>query len=398
MKRKVLVLLLTAFVLLTCFAGCDKYKTLETDEVRGYIEDMYDGEFKILSITEQDEDNRYYLDPDMNAEKPNNEGDDRRDDIIYKMKDENGIEFHVTAMFNYGMFGSHFTYYDDYCIQLLKSNDEFIEKIEAIEFPVEYFNGIGTDDHNSYYAITIKSYDEIPEAITAMHEILSEFTVPYPSKTYEDKDVSPIRPKFKIVCDNEYTNYALLTVGFPATENPEIDELSEFIRVTEWNYTNIARKNGEPLPDEVLEKYPPERIRDITYNGEDIAGDLYYGRKSQNMDDKWRFDSFVFWDNGDKISEADDANVRYENLEKFLTEVGYKVEYKDHSAIYTGHGRVVKITEKVAGHECTVNGEIYKPEGLLGYLMRITEKDMENMFGITFKIDRVNATAEVFVN
>ena len=131
------------------------------------------------------------------------------------------------------------------------------------------------------------------------------------------------------------------------------------------------------------------------YQNEKVPISLYYGI-SPSLETNW--DCYIVWDNPEKLDEKS-PRVCYDDLNVLLEAVGYRTEYTENAVIWTKGNNVVTIEVEEDNYICRRNGVIYKTEGIVNAaLIKLTEKDMQELFGITYEIDMIEEQAQLMVN
>ncbi len=74
-------------------------------------------------------------------------------------------------------------------------------------------------------------------------------------------------------------------------------------------------------------------------------------------------------------------------------------DYTENAVSWTNGNNVVAIEVEENNYICRRNGVIYKTEGIVNAtLIKLTEKDMQELFGITYEIDKIGEQAQVMIN
>ena len=105
--------------------------------------------------------------------------------------------------------------------------------------------------------------------------------------------------------------------------------------------------------------------------------------------------------NGIATNEIREESPRvcYDDLNVLLEAVGYQTEYTENAVIWTKGNNVVTIEVEDNNYICRRNGVIYKTEGIVNAaLIKLTEKDMQELFGITYEIDKIGEQAQIMIN
>ena len=141
--------------------------------------------------------------------------------------------------------------------------------------------------------------------------------------------------------------------------------------------------------------YGPEKIKDVYYQEEDVPISLYYGFGHSLGANG---DCYIIWDNPKKLEEKG-AYIYYDDLNILLETVGYRTAYTENAVIWTKGSNVVTIEVEENSYICKRNGVVYKPEGIVNTaLIKLTEKDMQELFGITYEIDKIGEQAQIMIN
>lgn len=388
--KKVLLVLVCVLSLVGC-----GYQEMEDDQITDYLSERYGGTFEIVSTEEKARCDREYLDSDM--EKLNIKGDDTREDkdYIYTIKDENGVEFNLVGFKQYG-WGSYYQYTDDYNMQVLKANPVLWEKLEGIGFPYIYYNGIGYDDlPKAYFNVQISCFEDVEAAVTNICEMVAceELEIPLAPYSNEELDVKSIVPGVCLLSQD----VCVWNTDFRYAAQEDAETVETHIQNAEREYVYSVREGliEETLAEEILLIYGPEKITEVYYQGEKVSISLYYGI-SPSLETNW--DCYIVWDNPEKVDEKG-SYVCYNDLNVLLEAVGYRTDYTENAVIWTRGDNVVTIEVEENNYIFSRNGVVYKTEGIVNAtLIKLTEKDMQELFGITYEIDKIGEQAQIMVN
>lgn len=177
----------------------------------------------------------------------------------------------------------------------------------------------------------------------------------------------------------------------------DIEMVETHIQNAEREYVYSVREGliEETLAEGILLTYGPEKITDVYYQEEKVPISLYYGI-SPSLETNW--DCYIVWDNPEKREEKG-AYVCYDDLNVLLETVGYQTDYTENAVIWTKGNNVVTIEVKEDNYICSRNGVVYKTEGIVNAaLIKLTEKDMQELFGITYEIDMIEEQAQIVIN
>lgn len=379
---------MTSMVLLS---GCNKYQEMEGREVTDYLSERYGGKFEIVSVEQKDRCDRDYLDAEMEKLNEKNSDVNEDKDYIYTIKDENGVEFHLVGFKMYG-FGSYYRYTDDYCVQAVKAKDTLDDALDALGFPYTYYNEIGYyDSPQAYFEVEIANFADVAGVVTDIYEMLTDeaFITPYKSYPDEEYSVYGVRPTINVTSQG----IEIWRMYFPEVEDDEMDSVEYQIRLAERNYADKVREGSikEELATEVLLTYGPRTILDVSYQGKDVPICLY---NAINYLEHIESDDYMVADGAIKKDNLEER-VYYEELCILLSAVGYKTVFSEDAVTWTKDGNVVTIAAKGYEYSCTHNGEKYVAEGSISHSMKLTEKDMQELFGIRYQIDKIAETAEI---
>lgn len=388
--KKVLLVLVCVLSL----TGCG-YQEMQGDQITDYLNERYGGTFEIVSTEEKARCDREYLDADM--EKLNIKGDDTREDkdYIYTIKDENGVEFNLVGFKQYG-WGSYYQYTDDYNMQVLKANPVLWEKLEGIGFPYTYYNGIGYDDlPKAYFDVQISCFEDVEAAVTDICEMVAceELEIPLAPYSNEELATKSIVPSVRLLSQD----ICIWNTDFRYAGQEDIEAMETHIQNAEREYVYSVREGliEETLAEEILLTYGPEKITEVHYQEEKVPISLYYGI-SPSLETNW--DCYIVWDNPKKVDEKG-AYVCYNDLNVLLEAIGYQTDYTENAVIWTKGNNVVTLEVKENNYICSRNGVVYKTEGIVNAtLIKLTEKDMQELFGITYEIDKIGEQAQIMVN
>lgn len=388
---KILFTLLCIMFMAT-LTGCTGYQNMEGSQVTDYLSDRYGGEFEILSVEEKARCDRNYLDVDM--EKLNSKSDDAREDkdYIYTIKDENGVEFHLVGFKQYG-WGSFYRYTDDYNTQILKMQNILYEKLDRIGFPYTYYNGIGYDDvPKTTFNIQISRFEDVAGAVTDICEMVAceQLEIPWMPYSGEEFAVTSIIPSVRLLVQD----ICVWEIKFHYASQEAVEDVETCIKNAEREYVYCVREGiiDEELSEDVLLIYGPEKIKEVYYQGEKVPIYLYYGI-NPSLETNW--DGYIVWDNPEKCEESE-ARVCYEDLEQLLTTVGYQTDYTENAVVWRKGGNVVTIKVDDDDYICELNGKTYVTEGIVNAtLIKLTEKDMQELFGISYEINKIEETAQI---
>ncbi|MBQ6695604.1 MAG: hypothetical protein IJN16_02770 [Lachnospiraceae bacterium] len=389
----------TVFLVLVCvlsLVGCGyQYQEMEGDQITDYLSERYGGTFEIISTEEKARYDREYLDADM--EKLNIKGDDTREDMdyIYTIKDENGVEFNLVGFKQYG-WGSYYQYTDDYNVQVLKANPVLWEKLEGIGFPYTYYNGIGYDDlPKAYFDVQISCFEDVEAAVTDICEMVAceELEIPLAPYSNEELATKSIVPRVRLLSQDA----CVWNIDFRYVGQEDAETVETYIQNAERQYVYCVREGRieETLTEDILLTYGPEKIKDVYYQEEDVPISLYYGFGHSLGANG---DCYIIWDNPKKLEEKG-AYIYYDDLNILLETVGYRTAYTENAVIWTKGSNVVTIEVEENSYICRRNGVVYKPEGIVNTaLIKLTEKDMQELFGNTYEIDKIGEQAQIMIN
>lgn len=384
------------FILCSLTACGSKYRKAEKKDAIKYFEERYEIEIQSISETNTDRNQRKCLDTSASPYSNDAFSYDKRDnaDIIYKIQDKNGINFHMVQMYQYGWVG-YYRITEDYLMQLLRSNPSLYEKLENSPYHCQYMNTIGADDiPQAGFNLFISNFQEVKPAATLAYEtIMNEDAI------LTDTEIIPkylsvhsISPQIAFIAGKETT---IGNFYFRTTKDVERPDLQEYIRFLEREYVQNVRDGAikEELSTDLLNTYGPEKISDISYGGNKIPKfRIYYGI-DRVLETNW--DCYIIWDNSKKTK---DCGIYYDALNNVLTAIGFHMTCDRHSITWSNDKHTVTIYQKNKDRICTHNGKEYQPEGILNSaLLKFTEKDVHELFGMRFKIDKVAETAEIIL-
>ncbi len=398
-NKKLLKTCLSIFMLmfLLTLTACGKYRKAEKADAINYIENRYDVKVKSFSASESSPQERKCL--DTSAEPytyPHSTGshDNTNPDIIYTMETENGVTFHLVQMYRYGIIGCY-GLSEDYLIQLLIANPHLYEKLKSSPYHFQYNNTIGAKDIPDIgFSLFVSSFDEIKPATELAHSVIANEAAILPDNgTFpEYLNVDNTTPQICIMSGE----IELGRFNFRTTEKPELPDLQKKTQLFEYTYVQNVRDGAltESLSDDILNTYGPEKIEHVTYNGKELPNfNIYYGI-NHLQDTDW--DCYIVWDN-DKKNET--CDIYYDDLDMFLTTVGYHMSCKRDSITWSNEKNTVTIRMRNSSVTCIHNGNKYVPDGILNSaVLKFSEKDIYELFGIRFDIDRINETAEVIMD
>lgn len=386
--------ILLAVLCVLSLKGCG-YQEMQGEQITDYLSERYGGTFEIVSTEEKERCDRDYLDADM--EKLNIKGDDvfEDKDYIYTIRDENGLEFNLVGFKQYG-WGSYYQYTDDYNMQVLKANPLLWEKLDGIGYPYTYYNGIGRDDlPKAYFNVQITCFEDLETAVTDICEMVAckELEIPLTPHSNEELAVQSIVPGVRLLSQD----VCVWNTDFHYRLQEDIEAVEMHIQNAEREYVYSVRegKIEETLAEEILLNYGPEKITDVYYQEEKVPIYLYYGI-SPSLETNW--DCYIVWDNPEKWEEKG-AYVCYDDLNVLLETVGYRTDYTENAVIWTKGDNVVTIEVEDNNYICRRNGRIYKTEGIVNAaLIKLTEKDMQELFGIIYEIDGIRERAQIMIS
>jgi hypothetical protein len=368
---------------------------MQGNQITDYLSERYGGTFEIIYTEERARCDRDYLDADM--EKLNIKGDDVHEDkdYIYTIKDENGVGFNLVGFKQYG-WGSYYQYTDDYNMQVLKLNPVLWEKLEGIGFPYTYYNGIGYDDlPKAYFNVQISCFEDVEAAVTDICEMVTceELEIPWIPYFNEELAVQSIVPGVSLLSQD----VCVWNTDFRHALQEDIEAVETHIQNAEREYVYSVREGliEETLAEEILLTYGPEKITDVYYQEEKVPIYLYYGI-SPSLGTNW--DCYIVWDNPKKLDKKG-AYVCYDDLNLLLEAVGYRTDYTENAVSWAKGDNIVTIEVEENNYICRRNGVIYKTEGIVNAsLIKLTEKDMQDLFGITYEIDRIGECAQIMIS
>ncbi len=387
--KKFLLILLCVLSLVGC-----GYQEMQGNQITDYLSERYGGTFEIVSTEEKERCDREYLDADM--EKLSITGDDAKEDkdYIYTIKDENGVEFNLVGFKQYG-WGSYYQYTDDYNMQVLKINSVLWEKLEGMGFTYTYYNGIGYDNlPKAFFNVRISCFDDVEVAVADICEMIDceELEIPWVPYSNEELAVQSIIPSVRLLSQD----VCVWNTDFHYALQEDIEAVETHIQNAEREYVYSVRegKIEETLAEEILLTYGPEKITDVYYQQEKVPIYLYYGI-NPSLGTNW--DCYIVWDNPEKLDEKG-AYVCCDDLNLLLEAVGYRTDYTENAIIWSKGENVVTMEVEENNYICRRNGVIYQTEGIVNAtLIKLTEKDMKELFGITYKIDKIGECAQIMI-
>ena len=395
-NRKHSYLLVFFFFILCSLTACgNKYRKAEQKDAIQYFEKRYEIEIESISETKTARNQRECLDTSGIPYSNDAFNHDKRDneDIIYTLQDKNGICFHMVQMYQYGWTG-YYKITEDYLVQLLRSRPSLYEKLETSPYQCQYVNTIGADDiPYAGFQLYINNFEEITPATTLAYEtIMNEDAILTDTETIpEDLSVHSIVPEIFIIAEKT----TLDRFRFRTAKDAKRPDLQECIRYLEREYVQNVRDGviKEKLSTDLLNLYGPEKISDISYNGDKIPNfQIYYGM-DRVLETNW--DCYIIWDKSKKTEKCD---IYYDVLNHVLNTVGFHMTCDRHSITWSNDKHSVTISQKGKERICTHNGKEYQPEGILSpYLLKFTEKDVQELFGMQYKINKVAETAEIIL-
>ena len=263
-------------------------------------------------------------------------------------------------------------------------------------FPYTYYNGIGYDDlPKAYFDVQISCFEDVEAAVTGICEMVAceELEIPLAPYSNEELATKSIVPRVRLLSQDVCVwNFDFRYATWEDTETVET-----YIQNAERQYVYSVREGRieETLTEDILLTYGPEKIKDVYYQEEDVPISLYYGFGHSLGANG---DCYIVWNNPKKLEEKG-AYIHYDDLNVLLEAVGYRTEYAENAVIWTKDNNVVTIEVKENNYICRRNGVVYKPEGIVNTaLIQLTEKDMQELFGITYEIDKIGEQAQIMLN
>ncbi len=394
-KYRCLSLILSLCVLCTLTA-CGKYRKAEKSDAIEYIENRYQTEIQSITETKRDRNQRECLDTSASPYSNDSFDYDERDnaDIIFEIEDKNGIHFHMVQMYQYGWVG-YYRITEDYLVQLLRSKPELYENLENSPYRCRYVNTIGADDiPHAGFELFLSNFEDVRPAVTLAYESIMQENALLPDTEAIPEYLSAhnLIPRITFIAGEKTT---LGNIQYRTTGNAERDDLQEYIRILEQEYVQQVRNGtiSEELSKDILNTYGPKQITEVYYAGNKIPNfRIYYGR-DKTLETDW--DCYIVWDNDKK---TEDCDIYYDDLDRLLTSVGYHMTCDKDSITWTNDQHSVTIRGNNKNRICMHNGEEYQPEGILNTaLVKFTEKDLRELFGIRLEIDKIAETAEILL-
>lgn len=383
------------FVFILLLVGCEQGNDFTDEEALEYLKQRYGCDFELISVERINRSHRYYVDERMAPVPTESILSDDDDDIIYTFRDENGLESHMCKILHNGYPTVYYINDEDYATQYLMSKPKLYEKLTNSSFTCEYVNPLGIDDAVNFtgFELSIKCYDEIADAVAFVHEVISQ-----QSELLPDKDCNKdLRNRFysvypRISIQTEDGAFGLVIIPFLTEKDSEISNVEELTKKAEREYVNLVRNGqiSETLPNEVLENIPTEKIQNITFQGEIVLDAMYY-----NPD----WGCYFLWDNG-KSASGNDYGIYYKKLSKLLEKLGYTTDLREDSISWSNDENCVIIEHEDNVFTCTKNGKVYEYKGEISQIanvLKLTEHDLEFLFGITFEFNQIEATGEIIL-
>ena len=235
-----IVLLLTAVACAVLFAGCKKHKSFSGDDMAAYLEKCYGVSFKLIT------------EPDGELNGPG-------ETDYYQLESEDGTKVSVQREKWQGMFSGHYNYTDDYLLQRLYERPELYAELTD--------SMLNWEKSEKGFTITPRSFSEVAPAVELACNIVNrcggEITIP----TYRESDAEFFHtvPGIYIYGTDDNAGSGLYGGGVNCSGivdagDYDSEEVKFFL---EQAYVDNVRsgKINEILPDEVLEKYPPEEFK-----------------------------------------------------------------------------------------------------------------------------------------
>lgn len=384
-----------AFAAIIALCGCGKETFRDEKAVEKCLEIHYDADFELVSSGKYDSQNGFYLDPEIETNDTTAASDgDEENDIYYVFRDENDVEFYATQIYIHGI-GGHYEVREDYSTQWLMSQTQLLEILENSGYEFAYSNDIGYyTNPQAWLDINIEGFDDIRSATELVYEFLSAFgEMDYPNlKAYGEDWIYPVRPIISVSKANGGVLFRFDATDESMKELPSADEIAVSAE-REYVYGVRAGSSDEVLPDEILIRYGPEEIENISCGDMKLPVNLYYS-------EEW--ECYYLWDNGKEINGSD---IYYEQLTALVEAAGYKTTPEKDSMTWSNGENAVTIRRpkddgSVVDFICYKNGEIYDYEGDISSfvtVIRLTERDLYELFGISFEFDHIAETAKVIV-
>lgn len=396
MKNKRIIL---AFMMLLMITGCGRIKELNNEETIDYLCERYDRQFEFVASETRLRSDYDYIDTDMKKENFSEESSDIVPDEIRILtaKDENGVEFHVSYIEQFGIIG-WMDMRDDYCIQWLKSQPELYAPLVNSEYECDYFNEIGYKEYpDAGFILHVDNFYEIQPAIELAYSVIENEAAIVPDGGCDRDDIAAyaIRPSIVIRTTNGIQIESVYEDMYFSTQEKKLNQpLEEYITGYSLAYVDLVRDGviEEQLSEDVLKEYGPEEINTVTFDGEDTG--LFFNRDSSSSDSNLTREKgktlYYIYDNS-----YDDFN--FLKIAKLASYAGYSIEIisEDETRFFNGTESIIFKRDK-KNYYIIRNDEVMKIKGSFRYRQIVlTMDDLYTLFGIKVELDLINGTAEL---
>lgn len=369
--KKTAVLIIGAVFAAVLMTSCGNRNEVTEKEAASFMRNTYDKKFKVKS----DE-----TDSDSN--------------IIYELEDEDGIECSMLLKRTSQLFGYNYYVYEDYQAQYVFSRPEMYEDLENGGFETERISDLFSQ--KSGFKLYIDSFEEVAPAVELAYSVIGaaepisveeyELSYDYSYPENQEKDIISLPATIFIVYANG--DKTIEQVNFPTDLECEERGLQDIVDSAEKAYVEAVRRGDieETLGDEILNSHYAEKICSITYNGEPLICDMHYS-------EEWG--EYFFWEGG---GETEECKVYYRELSSLLETLGWTTQCSEYSVLWEKDGRTVSVSLSENRLSCAKDGEAYTAFGEIDVswkTLKLTERDMRELFGIEFEFDQVNGTGEI---
>lgn len=405
---KISKIMLAVLVIAIIFNGCiscNGYKKLNNNESIDYLNKRFKGSFELVSSETIPENEYAYLDEDMKRISDMDSDIAPENIKVLTIKDKNGISFHMTHIFRYGI-SSHYEMWDDYCVQWLKNQSEIYEPLINSDYECEYYNEIGyAQQPRAGFILHIDNFYELQPAIEFAYSIVTNKAAILPDygNDRDDIDVHTIYPEIMICTPNDVSIHCgISNIDFNSLCKKDDKTLEEYIEGYNMDYVDLVREGliNEKLPDDILKKYGPESISTVTYSGEDM-GLFFYRDTGSSLNIKNENSEIIYY-----MCESanDDETLDFPKFSKFANCSGYTIERLSNNELCFTNG-----TDKIAfirkkgkfsmtknGKNMNLKGNYYSISGTSQIVL--TTEDLYSLLGIKVEIDMVHGTAKLIID
>ena len=332
-----------------------------------------------------------YYGEDFTVISTQNSGD-YKDITLWTLQDSSGNECHAAHGLNFwGDFRGHYVTCDDYHVIELMQTPAVQKLLDQKEIDVSSETTIGKDsDFNGespYYSwiVEVESYDDIPAALQlALDTVTSEDSrIPHEDGSRSEYWYS-VWPTIRLRKDK----IDLGTFDFSGPNDSNEYDYQAALNDAQIKWCDYYRKKHmeELLPEEALRAYPASGVYTLQYKSETLELPLSWDEKKRyyTIDEHYKPDNqYPIADNLLKLLDV--CGFQIEKQEDAL-EYSYVVHDKD-DMIYLQRNKSTNHTS-LKSRRGTIKDNSSKLE--------LNEKQLEEIFGITFEIDPVSMRGEIF--